>query len=360
MNIIFCVLGDCYKEECHNCFPVKNCSFNHEWCNKNGFCDEIDITKKILVTGCAGFIGFHVCKYLLDNNYIVYGIDNINNYYDINIKENHIKILQKYNNFIFSKEDILYTKIISKYRPFKIIHLASMAGVRYSIDNPMIYCDINIKGFIHLLEESVKNHVEQIVYASSSSVYGLNEKIPFHEDDKIETCNSPYACSKMAMELYAKTYTQLYNISCIGLRFFTVYGPHGRPDMAPYKFMKAIMNEEKFDKYGNGTTSRDYTYIDDIVSGIIGALENKNKKKCEIYNLGNSQPVTLNKFIEICEDICQKKAIFNIKNEQLGDVPHTYASIEKAHEDLDYNPKTNLKDGLQRLYDYLNNKNEYI
>jgi UDP-glucuronate 4-epimerase len=164
----------------------------------------------------------------------------------------------------------------------------------------------------------------------------------------------------MAMELYAKMYTQLYNISCIGLRFFTVYGPHGRPDMAPYKFMKAIMNGEKFDKYGNGTTSRDYTYIDDIVSGIIAALKNKNKKKCEIYNLGNSQPVTLNKFIEICENICQKKAIFNIKNEQLGDVPHTYASIEKAQEDLDYNPKTNLKDGLQKLYDYLKNNNEYI
>jgi UDP-glucuronate 4-epimerase len=360
MNNIFCILGDCNIEECHYCFPVKNCSFNHEWCNKNGFCDEIDITKKILVTGCAGFIGFHTCKFLLENNYIVYGIDNMNDYYDLSIKNNNIKLLKKYNKFKFYQEDIQDTKIISKYCPYKIIHLASIAGVRYSIQNPKIYCDVNIKGFIHLLEESVKNNVQHLVYASSSSVYGLNEKIPFQEDDKIEMCNSPYACSKMAMELYAKMYTQLYNISCIGLRFFTVYGPHGRPDMAPYKFMKAIMNGEKFDKYGNGTTSRDYTYIDDIVSGIIAALKNKNKKKCEIYNLGNSQPVTLNKFIEICENICQKKAIFNIKNEQLGDVPHTYASIEKAQEDLDYNPKTNLKDGLQKLYDYLKNNNEYI
>jgi len=350
---VFCVLGDCSKEECHHCFPVKNCSDSHEWCSKNGCCDEIDPAKKIVVTGCAGFIGFHTTKYLLENNYEVYGVDNVNDYYDVSIKEAHIELLTSYPNFRFAKEDIQDTTVISTFRPHKIIHLASMAGVRYSIENPKTYCDVNIRGFIHILEESVKNNVQHIVYASSSSVYGLNTKVPFEETDKIETCNSPYACSKMAMELYAKTYTQLYPVSCFGLRFFTVYGPHGRPDMAPYKFMKAIMNETPIDKYGDGTSSRDYTYIDDIVSGIVGALENRKEKRCEVYNLGNSQPVSLNEFIETCEEICGKKAKIHQLGEQLGDVPHTYASIEKAKEDLDYKPNMGLKNGLKNLYDYL-------
>jgi UDP-glucuronate 4-epimerase len=194
---------------------VKNCSFNHDICREQGICDEIDPTKRILVTGCAGFIGSHTCEYLLKNNYKVMGIDNVNDYYDVSIKERNIELLKKYDNFRFQKEDILTTNIITAWRPYKIIHLASMAGVRYSIEHPKIYCDVNIKGFIHILEECVKNNVKHIVYASSSSVYGLNTKVPFEESDKIESCNSPYACSKMAMELFAKTYTQLYNISCI-------------------------------------------------------------------------------------------------------------------------------------------------
>jgi UDP-glucuronate 4-epimerase len=353
MAELFCCLGDCNREECHNCFPVRNCSFNHEWCQKNGCCNEIDISKKILITGCAGFIGFHTTKYLLENDYIVYGIDNMNHYYDVKIKEKNIEILNTFKKFTFSKEDIQDTNIISQFRPYKIIHLASLAGVRASIQNPKLYVDSNIKGFVHILEESVKNNIKQIVYASSSSVYGLNKKVPFEETDQIDNCNSPYACSKMAMEIYAKTWCQLYDISCIGLRFFTVYGPHGRPDMAPYKFMKAIMNETPIDKYGDGTSSRDYTYVDDIVSGIIGALENRKEKKYEIYNLGNSNPVSLNEFIETCEQVCGKKVIINQLGEQLGDVPHTYASIEKAKDDLNYDPKTKLKDGLQKLYEYL-------
>ena len=374
MEEIYCMLEDCNKYECHNCFPVKNCSFNHEWCQKNGTLKEIFIKKNenthfneididiknnleeiILVTGCAGFIGSHTCEYLLNNNYFVIGIDNINNYYDVHIKEKNIKILQKYEKFKFFKEDILNTTIISKFKPNKIIHLAAMAGVRYSIENPKLYCDVNIKGFIHLLEECVKNKIKHIVYASSSSVYGLNDKIPFSENDMIENCNSPYACSKMAMELYAKMYTQLHDISCIGLRFFTVYGPRGRPDMAPYKFMTAIMNDNLFEKYGNGDSARDYTYIDDIVQGIFSALINKNNKKCEIYNLGNSSPITLNEFIETCEKICNKKAKFNKIKEQLGDVPITFANIEKAKNDLDYCPQVKLEDGLKNLYYYLKN-----
>jgi len=304
---------------------------------------------KILVTGCCGFIGSHLCEKLLKNNYNnVYGIDIINDYYDIKKKEENLKILMKYKNFSFLKEDICNTKIITNWKPDKIIHLASMAGVRYSIENPKIYVKTNIEGFIHILEEAVKNNIKNITYASSSSVYGLNTKVPFSEDDEIKTCNSPYASSKMAMELFAKTYTQLYDINCIGLRFFTVYGPRGRPDMAPYKFLKAISTETKFKKFGDGTSSRDYTYVDDIVDGIIKA-SNCNKK-CEVYNLGNSFPVSLNEFIKICEKIVDKKAIYDEIGMQLGDVPHTYADISKAVKDFGYNPKIKLEEGLEKMY----------
>lgn len=305
---------------------------------------------KILVTGCAGFIGSHTCEYLLKRGDIILGIDNLNDYYDVNKKKENLKILEKYNNFIFKKEDICDTKSIQEWKPEKIIHLASMAGVRYSIENPILYEKINIGGFIHIMEEAVKNNVKHVVYASSSSVYGLNKKVPFSENDNIKSCNSPYACSKMAMELFARTYFQLYGINNIGLRFFTVYGPRGRPDMAPYKFLNNIKNGNKFKKFGDGTSSRDYTYIDDIVSGIIAAVDNKKNIECEIYNLGNSSPVTLNEFISTCESISGNVAIYEQIGEQLGDVPHTYADISKAKRDLDYNPKTSLSDGLKQLY----------
>lgn len=304
---------------------------------------------KILVTGCAGFIGSHVSERLLKQGNTVLGIDNLNDYYDVNKKIENLDILNKYDNFEFRKEDICDTNCISEWKPDKICHLASMAGVRYSIQNPKIYVKVNIEGFIHILEEAIKNNIKDIVYASSSSVYGLNTKIPFSETDVIETCNSPYASSKMAMELFAKTYTQLYDINCIGLRFFTVYGPRGRPDMAPYKFMKAISEGKEFNKYGDGTSSRDYTYIDDIVDGVISALDNKKKVKCEVYNLGNSSPISLNDFIELCEKVVGKKAIYKQIDNQLGDVPHTYADISKAKRDLGYDPKVGLEEGLSLI-----------
>jgi len=305
---------------------------------------------KILVTGCCGFIGSHACEFLLKKQIEVIGIDNMNDYYDVKLKEENLNILQKYPNFKFFKEDICNTDKISLLKPDKVCHLASMAGVRYSIQNPSLYEKINIGGFIHILEECVKNKVKQLVFASSSSVYGLNKKVPFSESDPIETCNSPYACSKLAMEIFSKTYHQLYGLKSIGLRFFTVYGPRGRPDMAPYKFMKAIKEEKEFEKYGDGTTSRDYTYISDIVDGIFGALENKKERGYEIYNLGNSNPVTLNEFIETCKKVSKKKALFKVKEMQLGDVPHTYADISKAREDLGYNPKVSLEEGLKNLF----------
>ena len=351
----WCILGDCSNMYCHHCFPVRNCSKGHDYCKKKGLCTELfDTKEKILVTGCAGFIGSHVCEYLLNHNYNVFGIDIINDYYDITIKQHNLNILKKYSNFSFKKEDICDTKIITEWKPNKIIHLASMAGVRYSIENPALYEKTNIGGFINIMEESVKNKVKLVVYASSSSVYGLNKKIPFSEEDEIKTCNSPYACSKMAMELFAKTYYQLYKLPNIGLRFFTVYGPRGRPDMAPYKFLNAIKNGTTFKKFGDGTTSRDYTYIDDIVAGIISALENKNNIQSEIYNLGNSSPVTLNEFIKLCEKVTGKKANYEQMEMQLGDVPHTYADISKARRDLDYEPKTNLLNGLKQLNDSIN------
>ena len=203
------------------------------------------------------------------------------------------------------------------------------------------------------MEEARKNNIKNVIYASSSSVYGLNEKIPFNENDNLEKFNSPYALSKYCMELYAKLYYQLYNINSIGLRFFTVYGPRGRPDMAPHKFLNSIMNEKIIQKYGDGNSYRDYTYISDIVDGIIGAINNKNNIKCDVYNLGNSNPITLNNFIEICEKITNKKAIIEKLPNQLGDVPYTYANINKAKIDLDYEPKITFESGLKKLYEYL-------
>ena len=371
------MLGDCGIGKCHHCYPVINCSLGHNFCLENGICHEIkenDIEKQtnhikmqennnrttlyqydnsVLVTGCAGFIGSHVCEHLLKTGTFIYGIDNLNHYYDPEIKKKNLQRLKEFDNFIFKQDDIRETTLIKDIKPSKIIHLASMAGVRYSIENPLIYNNVNVEGFIHILQESVKYGVKQIVYASSSSVYGLNKKIPFSEDDKIESCNSPYACSKMAMELYANTYSQLYNLSCIGLRFFTVYGPRGRPDMAPYKFLNAIIKQEPLNKYGDGTTSRDYTYIDDIVEGVVSALENKKNIVSGIYNLGNSSPISLNKFIETCEKVCKKKAIINSLPMQLGDVPHTCADITKACNDLNYKPKVKLEEGLQKIIDSL-------
>ena len=312
---------------------------------------------KILVTGCAGFIGSHVSERLLQEGYEVFGIDNLNDYYDVNQKEENLKILSKYNKFTFKKDDIISTNIINDIKPDKVCHLAAMAGVRNSIDNPSQYVKTNIEGFINLLEQSVKNDVSNFVYASSSSVYGLNKKVPFSENDSILTCNSPYAASKRSMEIFANTYNQLYGLPLIGLRFFTVYGPRGRPDMAPFKFLNLILKEQQIDKYGDGTSMRDYTYISDIVDGIISSLLNNKSLKLEVFNLGNSYPISLNTFIETCEKVSGKTAIINQKDNQLGDVPTTYADISKAKNLLNYEPKVKLEDGLRETYKWLKNHN---
>jgi UDP-glucuronate 4-epimerase len=311
---------------------------------------------KILITGCAGFIGSHLCERLLTTtDFDIYGIDNLNDYYNVSQKTENLRILSKYSKFNFKKDDIITTNEITIIKPDIVVNIAAMAGVRYSLENPTIYMRTNVEGHVHLMNECVKNNVNHYVYASSSSVYGNNTKVPFSEEDEIKDPNSPYAASKTSGEIMAKLYNKLYGLSVIGLRFFTVYGPRGRPDMAPFKFLSKIMNEEKFDKYGEGNTYRDYTYIDDIVSGIVGAILNKKNKTCEVYNLGNSNTVTLNEFIKTCEDVTGKKANFNQLPEQPGDVPKTYSDITKAINDLDYCPKTNLFEGLSKMYEWLKN-----
>lgn len=315
---------------------------------------------KILVTGCAGFIGYHVCKKLLENRKnIVIGIDILNNYYNTEQKLENLKNLQQFKNFRFFKEDIISTKVIETHKPDKVCHLAAYAGVRYSIENPCLYARVNIEGFINLVEQASKNNVKTFVYASSSSVYGLEKKIPFQEDFTINICNSPYAVSKRCKELYANMYHNLYGISMIGLRFFTVYGPQGRPDMAPYKFLEAMIDGNPITQYGDGSSQRDYTYIDDIVQGVLSAIENKKKIKCEVINLGNSKPISLKNFIEMCEKVSKQKSEIHILKNQTGDVPVTFANIEKAKTLLDYEPSIELESGLEKTYQWLLKKKEF-
>ena len=305
----------------------------------------------ILFTGCAGFIGSHLAERLLSQNHQVWGIDNLNHYYSPQQKHKNLEILYSYNNFHFQKDDLVTTKILQEVKFDVVFHIGAMAGVRYSLENPEIYFKTNVEGQTHLLNECIKSGCKKFIYASSSSVYGTNTKVPFCETDEINNFNSPYAVSKKNGEDIAKLYSKLYDIQTIGLRFFTVYGERGRPDMAPYKFLTKIMNQTPIDKYGDGNSYRDYTYISDIIDGIIGTLT--TNKKCTVFNLGNGNPITLNEFIKTCEKITGKKAIIHQMGDQLGDVPATYASIKYAQEELGYSPKVKLEEGLQNMYQYL-------
>lgn len=311
----------------------------------------------ILLTGCCGFIGSHMAERLLLEGHEVVGIDTLNSYYDVKLKEKNLSLLQQYERFTFKREDIRDTKSIEDVKPDMVCHLASMAGVRYSIQNPTLYFDVNVNGFINILEQCVKVNVKKIVYASSSSVYGLNKTLPFSEDDVISTCNSPYACSKLTMEHLAKTYHQLYNLASVGLRFFTVYGPRGRPDMAIDKFLRCIASGEEVTKYGTGESSRDYTFVLDIVDGIYSALIRK-ELDYQIYNLGNSNNITLNEFIKTCESVVGKEANIKQLENQSGDVPHTFANISKAKRDLNFCPKVHLREGLRRTFESICENND--
>ena len=308
----------------------------------------------ILVTGGAGFIGSHVCDKLLESCYSIICIDDFNNYYNPQIKENNIKKCLKNPNFKLYRLDIRnfekLENIFKENKIDKIVHLAARAGVRASLENPELYFDVNVNGTKNLLELAVKYKIKNFIFASSSSVYGVNKKIPFSEDDNVDNQISPYAKSKRKTELLCKQYHEKNNLSITCLRFFTVYGPRGRPDMAPYKFTKLISNNEEIKMYGDGTSKRDYTYILDITDGIISALD--KDFAFEIINLGDSNTVELKHFIRLIEENVGRKAKIKQLPMQKGDVPVTYADISKAKRLLGYEPKVKIEEGMKRFVEW--------
>jgi UDP-glucuronate 4-epimerase len=305
----------------------------------------------IAVTGGAGFIGSSLCERLINLNQDIICIDNFNNFYNPLIKENNIKNLINNKNFKLYKIDICdinsLGKIFTENKIELVIHLAAMAGVRPSIVNPLIYEKVNIEGTLNILNCLKEYNIKKLIFASSSSVYGGNKKIPFSEDDKVDNPISPYAATKKAGELICYTYHHLYDISVYCFRFFTVYGPRQRPEMAIFKFTKKIFNGQEISIYGDGSSSRDYTYIDDIINGIINSIQ--NIKGYEIINLGNSHPTTLKELIKIIEEASGKYAKIKFEEMKPGDVFTTFADIKKAIKMINYNPQTSIYDGINKF-----------
>ncbi len=312
---------------------------------------------KILVTGAAGFIGSHLCEALIKEHEIV-GLDNFCDFYDIKIKRNNLLKLAKYDNFHIIKADIRNQSeledIFSHHKFDFVIHLAAMAGVRPSIADPVLYTEVNINGTVNLLEQCKKHGIKKFIFASSSSVYGNNKKVPFAESDPVDLPISPYAATKKAGELICHTYHHLENISMVCLRFFTVYGPRQRPDLAIHKFARKILSGEVIPVFGDGTTKRDYTYIDDIIDGILKSIDFVNNGCCyEIFNLGESKTISLSKMIKTIENALGKTVRKEILPVQPGDVDQTFADISKAKKLLGYKPKTNFKNGIDKFVDWL-------
>lgn len=307
----------------------------------------------ILVTGGAGFIGSHLCDFLLQNGKKVVCVDNFNDYYSPKIKKKNIEHNLKNQNFILYKKDFSDFKsmkaIFEKHLPDKVAHLGARAGVRPSIENPFVYEESNLKGTLNLLELS-KNKVKKFVFASSSSVYGRTSKVPFSEKDIVDRPVSPYAATKISGEHLCYTYSYLYNLDVVCLRFFTVYGPRGRPDMAPYLFTDLIYNDKPITVFGDGNSKRDYTYVDDVISGVYAALE--KKFGFEVFNLGNSKTVKLSRLIEVIETNLGKKAQIIRKEIPKADVIQTYADISKSKKMLGYNPKTSIEEGMKRFTEW--------
>ena len=314
---------------------------------------------KILVTGGAGFIGSHVCDALLKKGKQVICLDSFNDYYSPERKRKNIQHNISNNSFFLEEKDITQfeklKEVFKKHKMKTVIHLAAQAGVRASLKNPSLYEEINVKGTLNLLELSRRYNVQNFVFGSSSSVYGLNKKIPFSENDKTNTPISPYAATKKAGEMLCHTYSKIHGLNIICLRFFTVYGPRGRLDMAPYLFTKLINENKPIFKYGDGTSKRDYTYVNDVVQSILSASE-KNYS-FEIFNIGNSKTVELNKFISVIENLLGKKAKIIQKQMPQEDVPVTYADISKAKKDLGYDPKTDIKQGMKEFITWFNKNN---
>lgn len=336
---------------------------------------------KILVTGAAGFIGFHTCLKLVSQGHEVYGIDNINDYYDPQLKFDRLNELglseaesklfknevqsTKFNFLRFSRIDLVDNESIDnlfKQEQFEVVcNLAAQAGVRYSIENPKVYIDSNISGFLNILEGCRNHKVKHMVYASSSSVYGENKKVPFETTDNVDYPISLYAATKKSNELMAHTYGHLYGFKTTGLRFFTVYGPWGRPDMAYYLFADAISNGQSIKVFNNGEMERDFTYIDDIVDGVTKVIEKNidSREHYKIYNIGNNKTESLHDFITTIEEAIGKKAIKEMYPLQQGDVPITYASIESIMKDHDYKPQVTISTGLKKFVDWYKKYKNY-
>ncbi|HEY0899293.1 MAG TPA: GDP-mannose 4,6-dehydratase [Sphingobacteriaceae bacterium] len=305
--------------------------------------------KNILVTGGAGFIGSNLIGSLLQLGHSVFCLDNFDGFYSRRQKELNVSAFRDDKNFTFIEGDITDAALLSTLpRVDVIVHLAAKAGVRPSIQNPILYQQVNVNGTQTLLEFARVRNIKQFVFASSSSVYGVNKNVPWHEEEKLLPI-SPYASTKLSGEMLGHVYSYLYGIRFLALRFFTVYGPGQRPDLAIHKFFKAIDNNEPIPVYGDGSTSRDYTYVMDTVKGILGALE-YDQSLIEIINLGNHKTVALSELIEAVETTIGKKAIIDRQPEQPGDVPHTFADISKAHKLLAYEPSTQLQTGLAEFY----------
>lgn len=317
-----------------------------------------DATKKVLITGAAGFIGFHLAKRLLGLGATVVGFDNVNDYYDVRLKERRLEILRQYPAFTFIKGDLAdeaaVTALFQQYQPDIVINLAAQAGVRYSIDHPRSYIDSNIIGFFNILEACRHHEVEHLLFASSSSVYGNQQKTPFSTTDNVDHPISLYAATKKSDELMAYTYSHLYGIPATGLRFFTVYGPFGRPDMAYFKFTNKIRRGEAIQIYNNGDMYRDFTYVDDIVTGIEHMLCNPPKvnelgDRYKVYNIGNNKPEKLMHFIEVLEQAIGKTAKKEFLPMQPGDVYQTYADVSELERDFDFKPATTIEEGLGKF-----------
>lgn len=323
----------------------------------------------ILVTGAAGFIGFHLIKALLNKEIFIVGIDNLNNYYDVQLKKDRLKILAENStedNFKFIELDLAerdaMASLFTEHGFDIVINLGAQAGVRYSIENPHAYMDSNMVGFLNVLEGCRQTKVAHLLYASSSSVYGMNIKQPFSTQDRVDFPISLYAATKKSNELMAHTYSHLYNIPTTGLRFFTVYGPYGRPDMAYFSFTKKILAGEQIDVYNNGEMQRDFTYIDDIVEGITRLIDKAPSPQhsatstaiapYQIYNIGNNQPITLRRFITAIESACGKKAKENLLPMQAGDVPITYANIDELTTDIGFRPQTSIEEGISKFVNW--------
>ncbi|GHV39392.1 NAD-dependent epimerase [Clostridia bacterium] len=310
----------------------------------------------ILVTGGAGFVGFHLSKALLERGEEVVAFDNLNDYYDVKLKHARLEILRGYDNFSFVKGDLAdkaaVDAIFSDYALEIAVNLAAQAGVRYSIENPKAYIDGNIVGFFNILEVCRHNAVKHLVYASSSSVYGNQQKTPFSIEDNVDRPVSLYAATKKSNELMAYTYSHLYGIPCTGLRFFTVYGPWGRPDMAYFSFTKKIICGEPIQLFNNGDMHRDFTYIDDIINGILSLLNSPPKENYRLYNIGNNKPENLMRFVETLEAAIGKKAKIEFLPMQPGDVYQTYADISDISKDFGFKPETSIADGLGKFAEW--------